>query len=115
MTLYRYTWVHCAGLAGGGWCTGSPRVAKGSGSAAKVGCSHQGPCCWAVPQSQGRAWAAAQVSCIQDTHPDWQLFLLPPLGLVCAQALGLQRGSQKRYSPGSPQSTQLGPRQPQPS
>lgn len=53
-------------------------------------------------------------SCIQDTHPNWQLFRLPPLGLVCAQALCLQRDAQKRYSPGSPQPTQLGHRQPQP-
>lgn len=43
-------------------------MAKGSGSAAKVGCSHQGPCWWAVPQSWGRAWDAAQDTPASRTH-----------------------------------------------
>lgn len=64
---------------------GAPQVAKGSGSAAEVGCS--------APQSQRRAWKVAQ-----ETHPNLQPFWLPRLGLVHTHALGLQRDYAKKYN-----------------
>lgn len=72
-------------LYGLGEGMGSPQVAKGSGSAAEVGCS--------APQSQRRAWKVAQ-----ETRPNLQPLWLPRLGLVHTHALGLQRDYQKKYS-----------------
>lgn len=64
---------------------GSPQVAKGSGSAAEVGCS--------APQSRRRAWKVAR-----ETRPSSQPFWLPQLGLVRTHPLGLQRDYEKKYN-----------------
>lgn len=63
------------------------QVAKGSGSAAEVGCSHLGP-----------TSDYLTVSCTRETCLNWQLFWLPPLGLGWVCALCLQRDLKKRYS-----------------
>lgn len=65
----------------------SPQVAKGSGSAAEVGYSPPGPNFLTAPQPQRKAQKVAQVSCAQETHPNWQLFWLPQLGLVLTQLI----------------------------